>query len=167
VVDTWAFAAVDVSEFMSMEHSRVGTGRVNPKLGDVLLSNRRRPILTIVEDTSPGIHDSVIAACDRYRYEQLGAKGPHANCTDNLRLALGAFGLTPPETPAPLNLYMNIPFGADGSLRFEPTRSMPGDFVTLRAEQDIVIAFSACPQDMVPVNGNDMVPRDVHIEILT
>jgi hypothetical protein len=166
VVDTWAFMADDPAEFMSMEHTRVGIGRVNPRAGDVLLSNRRRPILTLIEDTSPGVHDTLLAACDRYRYEQLGAKGPHANCTDNLRKALAALGLAPPETPAPLNLFMNIPIGRDGALRFELTLSKPGDSVTLRAERDVVVAFSACPQDMVPINGRDMVPREVHYEVM-
>lgn len=166
VVDSWAFMAADPTEFMSMEHSRVGIGRVNPKRGDTLLSNHRRPILTLVEDTTPGAHDTLIAACDRYRYEQLGAKGPHANCTENLRTALHALGVVPPETPAPLNLFMNIPIAADGAIRFEPTLSQPGDFVTLRAERDVIVVFSACPQDMVPINGRDMIPRDVHYEIL-
>lgn len=167
VVDCWAFVADDLAEFMSMEHSRVGIRRVNPRPGDTMLSNRRRPILTLDEDTTPGVHDTLIAACDRYRYEQLGAKGPHANCTDNLRAALGALGLVPPETPAPLNLFMNIPIGPDGAVRFEPTVARPGDHVTLLAQRDAIVVFSACPQDMVPINGRDMVPRDVHYEILS
>ena len=167
VVDAWAFMANDLAEFMSMEHSRVGIGRVNPRLGDIMLSNHRRPILTLVEDATPGVHDTLIAACDRYRYEQLGAKGYHANCTDNLRTALATLGKAPPETPAPLNLFMNIPIGADGAVRFEPTLAKPGDHVTLRAEADVIVVFSACPQDMVPINGRDMVPRGVRYEILT
>ena len=167
VVDCWAFMADDPTEFMSMEHSRVGIRRVNPRRDDVMLSNHRRPILGLVEDTSPGAHDTLIAACDRYRYEQLGAKGPHANCTDNLRTSLRTMGVTASETPAPLNLFMNIPIGVDGAVCFEPALSKPGDFVTLRAERDVIIVFSACPQDMVPINGRDMVPRDAHYEILS
>src|SRR5215471_13948463 len=84
VVDTWAFNADELREFMSMEHSRVAIGRIIPGTGDSLVTNRRRPILTLVEDTSGGIHDTLLAAGDRYRYELLGAKGHHDNCTDNL-----------------------------------------------------------------------------------
>jgi|SRR5580700_6894197 uncharacterized protein YcgI (DUF1989 family) len=51
VVDTWAFNAEDVREFMSMEHSRVSIGGILPKIGSVFVTNRRRPILTVVEDT--------------------------------------------------------------------------------------------------------------------
>src|SRR5690242_16123916 len=79
VVDTWAFNAADTGEFMSMEHSRATMGKIIPAVGDSLVINRRRPILTIVEDTTPGIHDTLLAACDRYRYELLGAKGHHDN----------------------------------------------------------------------------------------
>src|ERR1700693_4594068 len=109
VVDTWAFRADDLAEFMSMEHSRVAIGRIIPGLGDTLVTNRRRPILTLTADTSGGIHDTLFAACDRWRYEQLGGVGYHDNCTDNLAAALKELGLVPPETPAPLNLFMNIP----------------------------------------------------------
>ena len=58
-----------------MEHSRVAMGRIIPGVGDTLVTNRRRPILTLIEDTSGGIHDTLMAACDRYRYELLGCTG--------------------------------------------------------------------------------------------
>ena len=64
VCDTWAFSADDPHEFMSMEHTRPTLGKIFPTKGDNLYSNRRRPILFIAEDTSPGIHDTIIAACD-------------------------------------------------------------------------------------------------------
>ena len=109
VVDTWAFAAADVAEFMSMEHSRAAFRHVTPRIGDAFVTNRRRPILTVLADTTPGVHDTLIAACDRYRYEQLGAKSYHDNCTDNLAAALKELSLTPPETPCPLNLFRTRP----------------------------------------------------------
>ncbi len=74
VVDTWAFAAADIAEFMSMEHSRAAFRHVTPRVGDALVTNRRRPILSVVADTTAGVHDTLIAACDRYRYEQLAAR---------------------------------------------------------------------------------------------
>src|SRR6266513_5687668 len=133
VVDTWAFNAAELTEFMSMEHSRVAIGRIIPGSGDTLVTNRRRPILTLVEDTSGGIHDTLFAACDRWRYELLGCAGYHDNCTDNLAAALAEFGLVPPETPSPLNLFMNIPVvdGNRGEIR--PPVSTPGSYVSRRA----------------------------------
>lgn len=165
VVDTWAFNAEDLAEFMSMEHSRTATLHLHPAVGDVLVTNRRRPILTLTEDTSGGVHDTLLAACDRYRYQSLGCTGYHDNCTDNLAAALAALGLIAHETPCPLNLFMNIPLGAGGTLSFAAPVSAPGSYVRLRAEMDAVIVLSACPQDMVPVNGLACTPTEAHYRI--
>jgi len=153
VVDTWAFNAADLHEFMSMEHARAYIDRIRPKVGDPIASNRRRPILTLTEDTSPGVHDTLIAACDIWRYRYLGCKEYHRNCTDNLREAMAELGLVPPECPSPLNLWMNIPVVDNDGIQWLPPVSRPGDYVVLRAEMDCIVAMSACPQDMIPING--------------
>ncbi|HEX3499190.1 MAG TPA: urea carboxylase-associated family protein [Stellaceae bacterium] len=165
VVDTWAFNRADLTEFMSMEHTRAKLLKIIPAPGDTMLTNRRRPILTFLEDNSGGIHDTLMAACDRYRYESLGVKGFHDSCTDNLAAALGALGLTPPETPSPLNLFMNIPVAGGVALSFEPAIAPPGSHVSLRAEMDLVIVFSSCPQDIIPINGLNLTPTEAHFEI--
>ena len=122
--------------------------------------------LRLVEDTSGGIHDTLIAACDRWRYELLGCAAYHDNCTDNLRAALAELGFSPPETPSPLNLFMNIPVTDGNAIDVLPPVSTPGSFVTLQAEMDCLVAFSACPQDMVPINGLGMTPTAAHFEVL-
>lgn len=166
VVDTWAFSAEDIGEFMSMEHSRVAIGHIIPAVGDSLVTNRRRPILTLVEDTSGGIHDTLFAACDRWRYQLLGCTEYHDNCTDNLSAGLAELGLEPPEVPAPLNLFMNIPVVDSNRVEIRPPVSTPGSYVALRAEMDCIVAFSACPQDLVPVNGLAQRPTEAHFELL-
>jgi uncharacterized protein YcgI (DUF1989 family) len=166
VVDTFAFVANKITEFMSMEHSRPYFMGLRPRVGDVLVTNKRRPILTLVEDTTPGVHDTLMAACDSYRYGLLGVTGYHDNCTDNLSAAMQALGLREPETPAPLNLFMNIPWTEDGTLSWEEPVSEPEDYVVLRAEIDLVIAFSACPQDILPINGLVGEPTEAHFQIL-
>lgn len=166
VVDTWAFNRDEPSEFMSMEHLRVAIGGIFPRAGDALVSNRRRPILTLIEDTSPGIHDTLLAACDEHRYRLLGCEEGHANCTDNLHMALAGIAFTAQETPSPLNLWMNIPVLDGGAVDYLPPVSKPGDYVIFRAELDVVVAFSACPQDMVPVNGEACVPVEAHFTVI-
>ena len=166
VVDTWAFNRHDMTEFLSMEHSRTALGRIMAPTGTSMVTNHRRPILTLVQDTTPGIHDTLLAACDRYRYKLLGCTEYHDNCTDNLAQGLAELGLTSAETPSPWNLFMNIPVEADGSLSFQPPVCKPGDYVLLRAEMDCVIAFSTCPQDMVPINGIDCIPTEAHFQVL-
>ncbi|MDH3315890.1 MAG: urea carboxylase-associated family protein [Gammaproteobacteria bacterium] len=167
VVDTWAFAREDLKEFMSMEHTRATLVKINPGLGDHLYTNHRRSILTLVEDTTPGVHDTLMAACDDYRYKLLGCSEYHDNCTDNLAAALSELGLSAPETPSPLNLFMNIPWTAEGTLAFEPPVTRPGDYVVLEAKLDLVIVFSACPQDILPVNGRAGRPTEAHFQILS
>jgi uncharacterized protein len=166
IVDCWAFCLPDTAEFMSMEHSRVELGRAVPRVGDSLVTNRRRPILTLVEDSSPGVHDTTLAACDVYRYQRLGAKGYHDNCTDNLAAAMKDARLKLPETPCPFNIWQNSRTRPDFSLVIEPPVSKPGDHVVLRAELDCEIVFSTCPQDMVPANGVACKPTEAHFAVL-
>jgi len=166
VVDTWAFSAEDMSEFMSMEHIRATLTRIFPHAGDDLESNRRRPILHFSEDTSPGVHDTLMAACDDYRYGLLGCTEYHDNCTDNMFAALRNIGLTAPECPSPLNLWMNIPVDGEGNTTWGVPASKPGDYVVLRAEMDCVVAMSCCPQDILPINGEARAPTEAHYRIL-
>lgn len=169
VVDCWAWNAYDLHEHMSMEATRVWTQRLNPAVGDSFVTVLRQPILTIVEDTSPGVHDTFMAACDRHRYGLLGVRGYHRNCRDNMFEAMQELGVT---APAPIlasfNVFMNIAVQPDGnSLDTRPTVSRPGDYIVLRAEMDCYVAFSACPQDIVRIqDAGENVPRDAHFEVL-
>jgi uncharacterized protein YcgI (DUF1989 family) len=166
VVDFWAFVPGDPPEALSMPHSRNAWYRMSPRPGDPLLSDRRRTLLTLVEDRSPGIHDTLIPCCDAVRYAQLGHPG-HASCAGNFMSALEALGVAGPALPPPpLNLFMNVPMRVDGSLGIAPPDSKPGDSVMLRAERDCVVVLSACPHDIFPVNGADCTPRDVQYELL-
>ena len=164
VVDCWALNPDNLGEYMSLEHCRVAIERVCPRKSDVMVTNRRRPILKIMEDTAPGAHDTLLAACDRYRYEQLGCKEYHRNCTGNFWEAKVALGLKPVELPSPFNLWQNTPVEADGVIKPNPPVSKKGDYIILRAEMDLVICLSACPQDITSICGNK--PRNAHFEIL-
>ena len=160
VVDTWAFNADDLAEHMSMEHTRVMLGRLNPRQGDQLFSNRRRPLLRMTEDTSPGVHDTLRAACDPVRYRLLGFE-QHASCAENLIAALAELGLAAPHSPCPLNMFENCPVGEGGALVVGPPPVKAGDHVVLTAEVDTVVVFSACPMDVFPTNGPDCTPKPV------
>ncbi|MEM6848886.1 MAG: urea carboxylase-associated family protein [Pseudomonadota bacterium] len=165
VVDSWAFNAADLTEFMSMEHLRAGIDGIFPKPGDALHSNKRRPILHLTADTTPGVHDTLMAACDIWRFRNFGIVDYHDNCTDNMRLAMKAIGLDAPEVPSPFNLFMNIPVRDGGSVAWLPPVSPAGGSISFRAEMDVVFVMSACPQDQVPINGEDCVIVDAHVEV--
>ena len=162
VVDCWAFNAENPGEFMSMEHCRVSLERYRPKAGDTMITNRRRPIVRILEDTSPGVHDTMMAACDLYRYKILGFDD-HRNCTDNLWEALVGIGFKPAETPCPFNLWQNTPVESDGSIGYYPTVAKRGDHLVFRAAMDMILCLSACPQDVLPINSKR--PRSAHFQV--
>jgi uncharacterized protein len=164
VCDTWIYNAADLSEFLSMEHARAWIDRIIPKVGDELATNRRRAIAVLSADTSPGVHDTLIAACDAYRYTTLGVAEYHDNCADNLRLALAAIAIRVGEVPQPFNLWMNIPVGADHSIQWLAPASSAGDYVDLTMTMDAIVVMSACPQDIIPIN--DLRPVEVHFEVL-
>ena len=167
VLDTWAFSVSNPDEYLSMEHTRSCLSRLSPRVGDSLFSNRRQSVLTMVEDTSPGIHDTLLCACNQEIYRELGCDESHRNCESNLHEALSTVGIKISTTPAPLNLFMNVPVAADGAIDRRPPQSRPGDRVRLRADMHIVIVFSACPQDITPINGAECIPRDAHYEVIS
>jgi uncharacterized protein YcgI (DUF1989 family) len=166
VVDCWAFAGNDLEEHLSCEHTRSCLEKLIPAVGDALYSSRRQPLLAIVEDTSPGVHDLLLSACDHERYALLGHEGPHRNCADNLREALAALDLVPPEIPSPVNLFENVAIGEGGTLEITPPVAKQGDAITLRAEGDLVLALSACPMDIAATNGADRTVKPVQVEIV-
>src|SRR5690606_17619464 len=131
-----AFADPDLSEMLSTEHTRSCLERLTPRIGEAFYSNRRRPMLTLITDTSPGTHDLLLSACDQQRYTLLGHPEPHRNCVDNLIEALGELGLQAPEIPTPVNLFEKVAIGHDGSLAIEPPTAVKGDSVTLEALMD-------------------------------
>jgi uncharacterized protein YcgI (DUF1989 family) len=161
--DLWAFAEGDVGEYHNAPHTRVECGRLFPLAGQHFWSNRRRPLLTLLEDTSPGVHDMLMAACDPERFVRLGHVGPHASCQDNLERAMAAEGHAQIVVPQPINLFMNIPVHEGGELEQGAALSGPGDAVTLRAELGVLLVLSACPQDIVRTNAGEPTPLAVEL----
>jgi uncharacterized protein len=165
VCDFWAYLAADMSQFQSMSHCRTWLQSVFPKIGDVLVTNRRQLLVEIIEDTPPGVHDTVMSCCDWPRFQLLGCANYLDNCADNLRMALAAIGLCMPLVPYPFNLWMNIPIMPDGATSFEPTVSSVGDRFDMRALTDYIAVMSACPQDKNPINGHDAVHSEFHFSV--
>jgi len=164
-VDFWAFNRANVTEYLSCEHTKPSISRLYPRIGDAAYTNHRRPIVRLVEDNSPGQHDMQFAACDRWRYIELGAALPHASCTDNLHLALDDLAIRIGFTPQPWNLFTNFFVEPDGTFTIKAPDTKAGDNLTLRAEMDAYIVVSACPQDMNATCGGR--PSDIQVEVGT
>ncbi len=142
VVDTWAFNAAISANIWVWNIA----GLLEPSLsivGDAMITNRRRPILTLIEDTSPGRHDTLIALATMNATGFSDARPITTNCRDNLHGGLAELGIYIPYTPPSLNTFMNIPWRQDGGLEWGNCLCKKGDYVVFRAEMDAIVAFSA------------------------
>jgi uncharacterized protein YcgI (DUF1989 family) len=179
-------------EYLSLPHSRSASYKLVPEVNDGLLTNLRNPIMTFVEDTSPGAHDTLTAACDANLYSALGVDKPeeHGSCAENLVLALkelnenaGLKGakavgadITVNIAPTPLHLFMNAPLevnnkssdegaGAKGTIvKVEEPKGKKRSFVRFRADRDVVVVFSACPMDVGQQNGGRCMAANFMVE---
>lgn len=146
--DFWAVKKDDFDHVLSPPHYFIDSLRVQPKIGDKIISNRRLPMVTIAHDDI-GWHDMLVPSCDTWRYEyNFGVKG-HRNCCDNFREAMSERGIdwgTRP-IPHPFNIFMNSFVEEDGTLVIRVPTSTAGDRVIMQAEMDLIAVTSSCPMD--------------------
>ncbi len=164
VGDLFAFNAEDVHEHASAEHTRPSTRWLFPRPGQSVLTNQRRPILELLEDTSPGSHDTLYAACDPARYRLLGVEAPHRSCAQNLREAMEAVGFSEVAIPQPLNVFMDVSVDADGAMTMRPASSRPGDHLVFRALMDCYVVLSSCPMDLVAISTGGVTPLAIDVD---
>lgn len=165
--DTLFYNADDVSERYSAMDTIRGQGNVYLTAGTVLRSNEDRPMLTITADTC-GRHDTLGGACatesNTVRYS-LKKKCMHA-CRDSWMLAINEneeYGLSKSDITHNINFFMNVPVTPEGGLTFEDGISGAGKYVEMKAEMNILVLISNCPQLNNPCNGYNPTPVDVLI----
>ena len=158
-VDFLAYAAGDTAERYSAQDTIAAARQVFLTTGSVLRTNRGRPLLTITGDTC-GRHDTVGGACSResntVRYGHHTAH-QHA-CVENFLLEGARHGLGKRDLVSNVNWFMNVPVEADGALGIVDGISAPGLTVDLRAEMDVIVVVSNCPQINNPCNGFNPTP---------
>ncbi|WP_373503457.1 DUF1989 domain-containing protein [Aestuariivirga sp.] len=146
--DFFAYIAQSPAEWLSANHTWVTTFNVKPRQGDTLISRFRRPMLKFTRDGANGVHDMMIAACDQFRYEFFGHKGPHASCSKNLCVAMRREGHQVDVIPQPVNFFTCTTVETDGSFKSPPNPVAPGAFVELEALMDLICVVSSCPFDL-------------------
>ncbi|MBC7513653.1 MAG: urea carboxylase-associated family protein [Herminiimonas sp.] len=160
-VDTIFYNANDTAERYSVTDTFQRQGGIYLGMGTVLISNRGNPLLTIVADTC-GRHDSLGGACaaesNTVRYAPQ-KKFMHS-CRDNYLLALAQadIGMDKRDIVPNINFFMNVPVTKEGGLTFEDGVSAPGKYVELRAEMDVLVLVSNCPQLNNPCNAYNPTP---------
>ena len=120
---------------------------------------RDNVMMEVVEDPV-GVHLAWNGGrCSRSFYEALGQKN-HRNCQDNLAEVLAPHGLTEDDVPDVFNAFMNVDGIEEGKFETVTPASKKGDYISLRAEMDILAAVSACPFDLL------YAPRPLQIQIV-
>jgi uncharacterized protein len=136
--------------------------QVFPRVGYVLYSDEASPLMTMIADTC-GVHDMLAGSCSSFTNERRYGVKESKNCRDNLAEALKPWGIAWKDMPFSMNAFMNCPIGDDGNWSIQVPKSKAGDYIDLRAEMDVIAAFSNCPQIFNACNGFHLTPLKVAI----
>ena len=160
VADFFAEAADNGDEFLSTAVTIDVNHSIKLKKGDVVYSDRYRPMFTLVAD-DVGAHDILHPCCRREMYDFFYNDGAgHPTCLDNINHAMKK---RHPEI-RPVNLFMNTEIAADGSVKVLAPKSLPGDRVVLRAEIDAFVGISACSVQESACNDGECSAIKVYVE---
>jgi len=158
-VDFLLYSAADDSERYSMQDTVAAQRNLFLRAGTVLRSNEGRAMMTIVA-TAVDYHDTIGGACScesntlRYGHH---TKSQHA-CVENFLEANLSEGRGKRDIVPNINFFMNVPVEADGALGIVDGISAAGLTVDLRAEMDVIVVVSNCPQINNPCNAFNPTP---------
>jgi aminomethyltransferase len=143
--------------------TRTLNGIANPQAGlhGKYFSQTMQPMVEVIQDTCDR-HDSFLLACTPRYYEDAGYPG-HPSCSDNFNRVLALYGLAPRAGWPAINFFFNTQIDCTGAVVAQESWSRPGDYVLLKAHQNLLCASSACPDDIDAANGWQ--PTPIHVRI--
>jgi uncharacterized protein len=158
-IDTLFYNADDFSERYSSQDTMREQGAAYISTGTKILSSEGRVMATMTADTC-GRHDTSAGACscesNTVRFGHY-TKYLHA-CRDNFVLEVSKHGMSKRDVVSNINFFMNVPIEPSGEMTIVDGISAPGDYVELKAEMDVLLVISNCPQINNPCNGFDPTP---------
>lgn len=158
VGDLVAWRRDDPREYMSPTHTVSCNTSILLKTGWRLFSNHRNPVFTILRDDVER-HDIIVPCCDYERYANDYKLYDHPHCLGNLIQARDLLGETLPiQGEWAWNVFMHNRVTPEGKVVTDPATHGAGATITLRAEMDLVVLLSACPQDLTPCNAFNPTP---------
>jgi urea carboxylase-associated protein 1 len=161
-VDFLCYNAGDYEDRYAAADTMKINGNIFIRKGSVIYSVNCNPMFTVIED-SCGFHDTIGGCCSSALNRRRYGKPHDPNCRDNFLRELARYGMGPRDMVANLNFFMHVPVAADGAMDMGPSLSKPGDYVSLRAEMDVLAVISNCPQMNNPVN--DFKPTPVRASV--
>jgi urea carboxylase-associated protein 1 len=158
-IDLICYNLGNLAEKFWAAHTAKINGTIYITTGHVLYSDQAGPMMTVIEDTV-GVNDIICGSCsyalDLVRYgEGKASKG----CMDLFEESIRPWGLERKDIPMCFNIFLDYPVGSEGEVAInkDPV-SKPGDHVDLRAEMDLLVSITACPQENNPCNGFNPTP---------
>ena len=127
-------------------------GSYKPTTGHMLYSDDCNPMFKIIADTLGENYAGDSMCSEEMNFIRYGVHGTR-NCRDNLALAVQPWGITKHQLPGAFAPFMSVTFTPEGGNAIAPGKSRPGDYIDLKAEMDLLVAISNCPQDLNPING--------------
>jgi hypothetical protein len=134
--------------------------------GDTLMSTLCRPLMTIVKETPEpkGIHDTHNRMCNRFLFESHGVE-VQDGCHEIISKAVAPYGLLPEDIPDTIDVFMNYEHSCEDHRWYirEPV-SKPGDYIEFRAEMDVLVGLSNCPEDrLTECNARHCTPMKIDV----
>jgi uncharacterized protein YcgI (DUF1989 family) len=172
-VDFVFFKLQNLRERFDQARTKVYNMKLFVSTGDKLMGRDNQHMMTIVHDgNTEGTHDLQKGMCSGYRFRlaqqenRLGEYYPREiqaipdhGCYENLAKALASYGIIPEDIPSPFNLNQHMKIdGVTGKMEHTQVRPKAGNYMDIRAEMDLLVALSACPD--LAVGGQ---PLDVLI----
>ena len=144
-VDFLCYSTDDLADRYNAANTIKLNGNIYLGQDSTLWSVRARKLMTIIEDTC-GFHDTIYGCCsvevDDVRFGKNNGKG----CQGNFETELAKHGLDRRDIVANVNFFMRVPVEESGVLSIVPGLSKPGDYLSLRAERDVLAVLSNCPE---------------------
>jgi aminomethyltransferase len=157
--------ALDKGKLMGLDstttRSMTGTAYPRPGLYSKFFDRDRNALVEVIRDTV-GRHDTFNLACTNRYYEDMGYFG-HANCSDNFNGALAEWQIEAWRGWPAINFFFNTNVDAKNNIWFDEPWSRPGDYVLMRALDDLVCGTSSCPCDIDPANGWNL--TEIHVRV--
>ncbi len=172
-VDFVFFKLQNLRERFDQARTKVYNMTLFVTAGHKLMGRDNQHMMTILADGfKEGTHDLQKGMCSGYRFQLAKQEGrlgeyyprqiseiPDHGCYENISKALAPYGIIPEDIPSPFNLNQHMKIdGATGKMEHTQVRPRPGNYMDIRAEMDLLVALSACPD--LPVGGK---PVDVNI----
>ena len=162
-VDFLCYDADNTADRYSATNTVKVQGNVYVGNGTVLYADSGKPLLTVIEDTV-GRHDTIYGCCsnpnNKLRYDVETTESCYTNFTQELQ----KHGMDVSSIVPNVNWFMSVPVLGDGSAGVAEAVLKPGSFVRLRAECNVLVVLSNCPQMHNPCNGYDPTPIEVRID---